>query len=218
MAKQRSGLNSWPLVIILRYALAQGMHYMNGVERVHRLCLELTLMALIWGGFFRHWSVPLACGLSLVLAHGINLIVNGHIFALLKHDLFWFGFYKKWDDFSGYIEGIQRRLAERPCSGLQSAEIYGSLTRGKFGPDSDLDIRFIAKPGLWNAWVVCNRVWAERLYALATGFPLDIYMFRNPLETAKKMNLQKERPVIVYAAGDPSGSVPFRKQVPSPKQ
>lgn len=217
MAKQRNGLNALALVIIARYAVAQGMHYMNGVERAHRLVIEGGLAAFIWAGLLWNWPIPLALLFSIALAHGINLVVNGHLFSLFKHDLYWFGFYKKWDDFSGYLEGIQRRLAARPCAGLAAAEIYGSLTRGKFGPDSDLDIRFIAKPGVWNAWLVCNRVWAERVHALLTGFPIDIYMFRDREETAKKMNLKKEHPLVVYDFADPSASVPFRKRVPSPE-
>ena len=217
MAKQRSGLNALALVIVARYAMAQGMHYMNGVERAHRLLIESVLVTIVWAGLPRQWPISFTILLSLALAHGINLVVNGHLFSLFKHDLYWFGFYKKWDDFSGYVEGIQHRLATHPCAGLQTAEIYGSLTRGKFGPDSDLDIRFIAKPGVWNAFIVCNRVWAERIHALLTGFPIDIYMFRDQNETAKKMNLKKEKPLVVYDFADPSASLPFRKRVPSPE-
>jgi predicted nucleotidyltransferase len=214
MSKQRSGYNAWAVVIIARYVLAQGMHYMNNVERAHRLTIEFALAVLAWAAFFRHWPLPLACAAAAASAHLANVVVNGHLCAMFKHDLFWFGFYKTWDDFAAYVEGIQRRLAARPCRGLASAEIYGSLTRGTFGPDSDLDIRFIAKPGVWNAWRVCNLVWAERVRALLTGFPLDAYMFRTREETAVKMNVKRERPVIVYSATDPVGSVPFRQQVP----
>jgi predicted nucleotidyltransferase len=213
MSKQRSGWRAWAVVIIARYALAQGMHYMNGVERVHRLTIEAVLAALAWAGLFRHCSWPLALVASMAVAHAANLAANGHLCALFKHDLSWFGFYRKWADFAAYVDGIQRRLTARPCAGLESAEVYGSLTRGTFGPDSDLDIRFIAKPGVRNAWSVCNRVWEERVRALLFGFPIDAYMFRTREETARKMNVREERPATLYSASGPAAAVRFREQV-----
>ncbi len=212
MGKIRKGWRAWAIVIVGRYVIAQGMHNMNNVERAHRLTIETIVFLMLRFLLFNQILEPYASLAAFCSAHLFNIILNGHLFALFKHDLYWFGFYNKWDDFSAYVENMQQRFSLRPCKGLASAEIFGSISRGKFSPNSDLDIRLIAKPGWLNAWVTCNRVLEERVRALFTGFPLDIYMFRNQEETAKKMNLMTEKPILIYSSGNPSGCLPFHQQ------
>lgn len=93
-------------------------------------------------------------------------------------------------------------------------EVYGSLTHGAFSDSSDLDIRFVSKPGFWNGIRTCNRVTEERLRAFLLGFPLDIYMFRDSAETSRKMNTLKERPIFVYSDRD-GVRLTFREAVAS---
>jgi hypothetical protein len=202
MGKEKKGIKMWAPVVLIRYGLAQGIHYMNVVERVHRLSIEGIVVAVLF--FCLRPTFPVlwqAIAVSLLGAHGLNMMFNGHLWALIKHDLYWFGWYNGWTDFADYVERVQQRLHERPCKGLALAEVYGSITRGKFSECSDLDMRFIAKPGWMNGIRTCNRVAEERLRAFLSGFPMDLYMFRDKNETAKKMNVEKETPLVLFCSG-----------------
>lgn len=172
------------------------MGYMNGIERFHRLLLELIAALLAYAGL-GSLPLPWRAALSLIVAHTASMVFNGHLFALFKHDLYWFGFYHRLPDFVDYIEGIQRRLT--PVGGLERAIIFGSLTRGEFTDTSDLDLRLISGAGPANAFMVANVVWLERLRALFAGFPIDIYMFRSDEELEAKMNLEAEQPIYLVS-------------------
>lgn len=203
MGKEKKGIWMWAPVVILRYGMAQGIHYMNWIEKIHRVCVEALFFLMVLKIVN---LVPLSTGwrlgIALIGAHALNMILNGHIWALIKHDLYWFGFYKEWESFAEYVEQMQTRLMKRPCIGMATAEIYGSLTCGKFSDSSDLDIRFVAKPGFWNGILTCNRVVEERFRAFISAFPLDVYMFRNHDETMRKMKTALEKPIFIYKASD----------------
>lgn len=203
----------WAPVVLIRYGVAQGIHYMNVVERVHRLGIEVAGGAVLF--YCIYPTLPVlwqALVGSLIGVHGLSMIFNGHLWALFKHDLYWFGWYKNWNDFVDYVDRVQRRLHERPCKGMAAAEVYGSITNGKFSDSSDLDMRFIAKQGWINGIRTCNRVTEERLRAFLSGFPMDLYMFRDETETAKKMNVEKEKPLVLYRAGQ-RNDLRFREMI-----
>jgi predicted nucleotidyltransferase len=184
--------------VIARYWLVQGMVYTNWTERAHRLTVEAVLILLAWWAsgfaFVGRGQVVVA----VLIGHTASMILNGHLFALFKHDLYWFGFYDRWDEFSAYVDRLHQRLVRRPCPGLDRAEAYGSLARGDFSATSDLDLRFIARPGFLNGWRVAHRVFEERLRALFAGFPIDAYMFHSEAELARKMNVAAEKPWVIF--------------------
>lgn len=186
---------------------------MNWTERAHRLTVEAVFVLLVWWasgsmlGGWRHFLFAILAG------HTANMVLNGHLFALFKHDLYWFGFYKRWEDFAEYVERLQKRLLRRPCAGLDRAEIYGSLTRGRFTKTSDLDLRFIARPGFFHGWCVAHCAFKERFRALLAGFPIDIYMFHSQEELAIKMNLAVEKPIAIFSAREPQLMKPFRETI-----
>ena len=96
--------------------------------------------------------------------------------------------------------------------------MYGSLTRGRFTDSSDLDLRFIAEPGFWNGWRVAHRAFEERLRALFTVFPIDIYMVHSESELTRKMNLAREKPIGIFFAGQSGPPPPFHEAVcPEPE-
>ncbi|WP_096360710.1 PssD/Cps14F family polysaccharide biosynthesis glycosyltransferase [Sulfuricaulis limicola] len=194
---------SSPIPVLLRYWLVQGVIYMNWVERLHRFSLEaLLVLSLVWlfglvGGGGGVWVA------AFLTAHTLSAIFNGHPFAVLVHDAGVRGvcFYRDRDRFFRYVEGMQTRLVrDRPTS-LAGALVFGSIVRGIFRSTSDLDARYIAMPGFWNAFRVAHRVFLERLRAALNGFPMDIYMFRDARETAAKMNVSKEPPLVLYSHG-----------------
>ncbi len=210
MGKEKKGLRMFAPVVIGRYWLLQGMLYMNPAEVLHRLLVECIFAVLAWLALMPLESAAWRIGAALALAHTANMVFNGHLFALFKHDLYWFGFYKRWDDFAEYVETMRERLRSRPCAGLKRASIYGSITRGNFSTSSDLDIRFLAQPGLMNGLGVAQRVFEERARALIAGFPLDLYMVHSSEELARKINLEKERPIILFDATHRGYPVKFR--------
>lgn len=192
---------SSPIPVLLRYWLVQGVMYMNWVERLHRFGLEALLILLFaWlfglpaGGIWT-WAA------AFLAAHTLNAIFNGHPFAVLVHDA---GvrsvcFYRDRDRFLAYVSDMQARLERGQPDYLAGALIFGSIVRGVFRPTSDLDARYIAMPGFWNALRTAHLVFLERLRATLKGFPMDIYMFRDAEETAAKMNVSDEPPVALYS-------------------
>jgi len=198
MGRKREGWRYWAPVVILRYWLAQGMCYMNWVERAHRLALEALFFGLSYGVFYAIDRGVERLALSVLCAHTVCMFLNGQVFAVVKHDLCWFSFYRRWPDFLAYVEGIQERLVAAQCRGLKRAEIYGSLSRGKFSESSDLDLRYLALPGFWNGVRVAHLVFLERLRAFRCGFPLDLYMFHSEAELKKKMDTAAEEPIVIY--------------------
>ncbi len=196
---------STPPVVLLRYWLLQGMVYMNGAELTHRLGLEV-LVALGLAGLIGHVApVGATWATALILAHTLSAIFNGHPFAVLVHDAgvaraCLFG---DREAFLEYVEDMDRRLTRQQPGCLAGALIFGSIVRGVFRETSDLDIRYIAKPGFWNGIRAAHLVFKERLRAALSGFPMDIYMFRSRRETVAKMNIDSEPPVaLAYGFGE----------------
>jgi len=173
---------------------------MNWVERVHRWFMEfvlfLTMLCLLEG-----LSFPVKIISSLFLAHTFSAAFNGHIFAMLTHDLFWISPYKSKSKFIYYVDEMYARIHRKQPAYIAGVVFFGSLSRGVFRETSDLDIRFIAKDGLWNALRTANLVFVERLHAFFSGFPIDAYMFISESEIRRKMDIKNEKPVGLYTHG-----------------
>jgi len=201
MKPVRKGWRLWPPVIIAKYWLLQGALYMNWVERLHRWGLELLIFLAIYAliGGLAAGNGRLAA--ALLAAHTLNAIINGHLFAMLTHDLFWFSRYRNRADFLRYMETMRGRLQAQAPPYVSGGVFFGSIARGVFRTSSDLDIRFIPADGLWNALRAAHLVFGERFRALLAGFPIDIYMFRSEAEVRKKMDVANELPVCVYRCG-----------------
>jgi beta-1,4-N-acetylglucosaminyltransferase len=210
---------SSPILILLRYWLVQGMMYMNWIERLHRLVLELALVLLLaWllgylsGGIWT-WIA------AFLIGHTLSAIFNGHPFAVLVHDagIRAAACYRDMGRFVTYVEDMQARLERDRPDYLAGALIFGSIVRGVFRPTSDLDVRFIPTPGFGSALRTAHRVFFERFRAVLNGFPMDLYMFRDAGETKAKMNISAEPPVALYSRGrsmtDAFGSTLSMKQM-----
>jgi hypothetical protein len=94
MKPVRSGWRIWPPIIILRYWIIQGMLFMNNVERIHRIFVEIVFFIPIYFVLL-DIDIHKRILLSIVIAHTLSCVFNGHLFAMMAHDLFWFGLYKK---------------------------------------------------------------------------------------------------------------------------
>jgi predicted nucleotidyltransferase len=206
MKPVRSGLKIWPPIIILRYWIIQGMLFMNNVERIHRMLLEIIFFIVIFIALFNidmHKRILLSIG----IAHTFSFLFNGHLFAMMTHDLFWFGLYKKKSKFIGYMDNMYERLNAYQPEYIDGVVFFGSLARGIFRETSDLDVRFIAKKGFVNGLKASHFVFKERLRALFHGFPIDAYMFLTEKEVRKKMDVINEYPVCMLSTSNTLGQM-----------
>ena len=189
---------NFPLLVVVKHWLFQGNLYMNNIERFHRWSLEFIAIGVFFWVLSNFWTAPLALTIAVLLAHTLNALLNGQIVAVLAHDVRWLSFYRDRARFIAYVEDIQKRLEQKSPACLREVLIFGSLTRGIFRETSDLDIRFIAADGFWNALCAAHYVFIERARACLHGFPLDAYMFRTREETERKMRVREERAIRLY--------------------
>lgn len=201
MKPLRSGWSIWPPVIIIRYWIVQGMLFMNYAEIIYRLTVEFLFFCTVYMLCYMQ-NIPINVIYIVIIAHTFSFIFNGHLFAMLTHDLFWFGLYKDKKKFYTYIDQMRIRLNKKNPEYTAGVVFFGSLARGIFRETSDLDVRFIAKPGFWNAIKTSNLVFIERIRALFAGFPIDAYMFRSASEIKRKMDVENEHPVCMYSSGN----------------
>lgn len=173
---------------ILSNWIIQGMLYMNPVEVVVKIALDVLLTGLWWfligqphyaGGWVVAW----------LLAHTTNWLINGQPVAMRRH-LDW----GKNDPrrFIEYIESLERRLQKK--SYLAAVASFGSLSRGGYKETSDIDIRIVMRAGIFNRLRAAIFCLAERLRAAFSRFPLDLYAF--DLEELKHKMSRDEVPVI----------------------
>ena len=174
----------------------QGMLYMNPVETGYKLSLDLALTLGI-GAMVFDAAGGLGWFLSWMAAHTLNWVLNGQPVAMRRH-LDWGKNNPK--HFIHYIEGLQRRIERR--SYLAGAASFGSLSKGKYKPTSDLDIRFVFKQGFLDRVRTANFCFVERLRAAFFLFPLDLYAFE--LDELKRKMHRDEVPVIFH---DPLGLI-----------
>lgn len=198
----RTGWKTWPLIVIVKYWLHQSNRYMNIIELLHRWTLEALVFVPALFLLLQALPPTSAAMAAFLVSHSFSATFNGHPFALLAHDLFWLQLYDTRPVFFTYIDEMRIRLEKKNPNYLAGAVFFGSLSRGKFKKTSDLDIRFIPKPGFFNRIRCAHLVFQERIHACLSGFPLDIYMFLTGPEVRKKMDVSSEQPVALILSGD----------------
>lgn len=172
----------------------QGMLYMNAVEIIYKLFIDVVL-TLVFSIYVLQDTSLIGIGLSLFIAHTINWIINGQPVALLMHlDIG----SNNAEHFISYIEKLEKRIKTKKY--LAACASYGSLSVGNYNPKSDIDIRVIMKDDLWSKIRAANFCFIERVRAFPVFFPLDLYAFT--LEEVQVKMSPKEPPVLFY---DPTG-------------
>lgn len=197
MTDKRYGLRDGVLGAILQtlpgklasHWLIQGMAYMDGTERTFKLALDLVLAAVL-APLLLTIGLPVitAAAAALILAHSLNFLFNGHLRGALK-----------WHGIGGIprasleaeLVQIARRLTSKPA--IKEAFVFGSLSRGELHDGSDLDIRVIREPGLRAGLAACTAVLLERTRSLASGVPLDIYVWDS---TAHLERMRSDEPPV----------------------
>jgi predicted nucleotidyltransferase len=148
---------------------------MDATERWFKIALDV-LLTIIVAIAMRLWLDGYLVWLAaFFLAHTLNFLFNGQLWAVLKH----YGLVRlSYSEFASYLRPMSRRARGEPS--IEWAGIFGSLARGQWSTRSDLDVRLVRKPGRWNGLRACAFVLAERARALIHGFPLDVYVLDDP--------------------------------------
>ena len=109
MKPVKTGWRIYPPIVILKYWVFQGTLYMNWVERLHRWSLELLVFLCVLIIAMQHLATGISVMVAFITAHTLSAILNGHMFAMFTHDLFWFGLYTDKTSFLGYMEKMKIR-------------------------------------------------------------------------------------------------------------
>ena len=152
--------------------------------------LDFIFFISIFLILYYYLSVGVAIFSSIIIAHTINWIINGHVFALCKT----FGWTKTdYKTFIDYLNVLKDRSSRENSICLVAT--FGSLSRKELKQTSDLDIRVVRKTGFVNGVRACIFVIKERSKAFFNRFPLDIYL----LDNYDGLNELGEAPVIIYS-------------------
>lgn len=167
----------------------QSILYMDKSEKIFKILIDLVLIIIISILLSNLTNLYVALLLSVFIAHTINWIVNGHIFALFKT----FGLVKtEPEKFIQYINYLKYKSSNE--NSVIFVATFGSLSRDELNENSDLDIRIVRKKGLINGINACLFTMIERSNAFFNKFPLDIYL----LDNFDGLNKLKEDPVLIY--------------------
>lgn len=182
-----------PLGALAVHWVFQCMPYMDATERRFKLGIELALFLLVLGFLGPVLPSLVAVMASLLVAHTLNLVLNGHAWVVMKH----FGrLQHSQKQFNREIRELSDRIARERC--IVFAAAYGSLARGQWSPTSDLDVRLVRAPGLPSALRVCWFALRERARAFWRRFPLDLYVLDSYASLDKLV--ERDVPVILGRA------------------
>jgi hypothetical protein len=106
-----------------------------------------------------------------VLAHLLNFLLNGQLWALLKN---FDAIQTSQSTFDRWVEYLT--TVGHQYDSIAVIAIYGSQVRDERDSTSDLDVRVIRYPGLLNGLFASLIVAGVRARATVTVFPLDIYV------------------------------------------
>jgi predicted nucleotidyltransferase len=174
-------------VLLASSALFQGTLYMDPTER--RVKLGLTFL----GGLMLSRLLPPSryrLAKAFGLAHLLNFVTTGQPWVAARG----FGVNSvsphRFEHWIGRLE----RLGHA-SDAIALVAVYGSHVRGEWDAGSDLDVRVVRYPGLWNGVVASLLVARERVRANLTRFPLDVYVFDSP-ESLSRLR-DDERPTVL---------------------
>ena len=175
--------------------LHQRTTYMDKTELFFHLILSLIIMLVLYcflyvqGFFYSHWVRILV---AVIGARTLTYLFNDHFWGGL---LVSFGFVKNCgkNSIRKYLIDSQRRISR--CNSIHSYNVYGSLVRGEFHSKSDLDVRYIRRPGFISALAANILAGKERVIAFFKRIPLDLFVGDN-VEFLDKMR-HDEIPIVI---------------------
>ena len=190
----------YKVVIVLGNWMNQGFLYSDRTEKAFRVVLDL-IFALPWYLLLMNFlGSGRSAIIALALAHTLNWIFNGQIFAMYRFvstDPSAF----KGNTFESnlvYLRGLKGRIETQGC--ILCADLYGSMVRERFNNRSDVDVRIVRKDGFINGVMACCFGFNERRRAFLRKIPLDLYISDSLNHLSKRK--ENEVPVVLH---DPAG-------------
>jgi predicted nucleotidyltransferase len=183
---------------IIRNWLHQGLTYMDKGERGVRLTVEFVQFIVVFlmirsFGDEDSDHVLFHAVLAGIIVHAWNWITNSNFWALMLFTI---------PDLSNrgeaatksYLDRLGKRVGR--SSSIEAVFLIGSAARQEWHSRSDIDIRFLRKPGfqaLIGAWTVLT---VERFRALLARQPLDLFLLDKwPREENQRFS---EHPVCLF--------------------
>ena len=130
MKPVRSGWTIFPPVIIIRYWIVQGTLYMNWAERAHRWLLEALVFCVLYFWLCQELEALSRVIVAFTITHTISAVFNGHMFAMLTHDLFWLVLYRDKQKVAFYVDEMYAKINRKHPVYLAGAVFFGRLARG----------------------------------------------------------------------------------------
>lgn len=178
---------------IIRNWVHQGILYMDRGERGLRLISEVffvfVLTVLV---SFTNAPIFLAFSLSVLLIHTLYWTLNGNFWALMQFSIPSLGGHEEHRTLA-YIQGLQSRASA--FDAIEGLALFGSVTRGAWHRLSDLDTRYLRKPGLYNLIRAFIFVTVERGRAAFLRQPLDVFL-ADDVDFLEKLR-KDEKPVFL---------------------
>lgn len=169
--------------VVLTNWVFQSLLYMNRAEAGFRLGSELALILVL------HYFFGFNIFVLIFIVHSIYWTLFGQIFVLLRY-------LKKTnfseDMFHNFTLSLTKRVNKRNY--IKAVALFGSISKGKLSPTSDLDVRLVSQSGVIPFVRTCLFVFTQRARAFFIGFPLDIYIFNIHDFNTK---IAKDEPAIV---------------------
>ncbi|WP_426962281.1 nucleotidyltransferase domain-containing protein [Haloparvum alkalitolerans] len=166
---------------------------MSRTECAYKVGLDVLLTAILYSILNKHIGGRIGIIASVLIAHTLNFIFNGHIFVVLKNvDLI----HTDEKTFYNYCEFLRDLGAEHES--IEAVVALGSLSRDELHSTSDLDIRIIRSDGVLNGIFACWLTTLARSRALFDKFPLDIFVLENAEELSKIREDERENLIVLY--------------------
>ena len=178
----------------------QAFFYLDGTERIGRIILEGSATLLLATAFAvitdQHiWDLLILAACFLII-HTFNWVFNGNWWACI---LFAFPNLRNPGEVKtcNYLNVMGMRL--KKSASISGILIFGSLSRGKWHDRSDIDLRILREPGLFNAIASFLVITRERALAFLKHQPLDMYL-ADDIDFLMKM--RKDEPPIFLLMRD----------------
>lgn len=164
-------------------------------ELTFRLILEITVIAFLWVVLSHFVDSEVSLLIATIIVHTFNWIFNGLFWALV---IFAFPNLKNpgAENTVAYLNSLRSRLLK--SSSIVAVAVYGSVVRGKWHERSDIDIRFVRKPGLKSLIDAVSITMRERFLAFLFKQPMDLFLADN-IDFLKKMR-SDERPLLLFCS------------------
>jgi len=186
---------------VVRSWVFQGALYMDWRELSFRLTLEVLLAAMLWFVFQLIMDTSPALVASVFMSHTVMWVLNGHLWALSLGEGRRVARNRP-DGVLQYLQGLNERMTR--ARAVKACVIFGSLSRGQFTADSDLDIWCVSYGGVINHLIAFSVGVRERSIAAFAMMPIELYFY----DVSRFVGADAgERPVLIK---DESGEIGLR--------